>query len=86
MIYRCVNCGGNVIYEPKEGKMKCLSCGGDECQEMIPAQLPDTCVNCGTADSVFTVCISRQMSGLWYISDKRQYGVVSLWTGYYYTV
>ena len=47
MIYRCVNCGGNVIYEPKEGKMKCLSCGGDECQEMIPAQLPDTCVNCG---------------------------------------
>ncbi len=48
MIYRCKNCGGNVVFEPHEQKMKCLSCGGNECQEVVPTDYPDVCVNCGT--------------------------------------
>ena len=48
MLYRCVNCGGNVVYEPSKKKMICLSCGGDECQEVVPSQDPVICINCGS--------------------------------------
>ncbi|MGN0396354.1 MAG: hypothetical protein ACI4EF_13405 [Coprococcus sp.] len=27
--------------------MRCLSCGGNDCQEVLPSQTPDTCTNCG---------------------------------------
>ncbi|MFR5027778.1 MAG: hypothetical protein ACLTDF_02505 [Coprococcus sp.] len=45
MLYR-VNCGGNV-YEPSK-KMICMSCGGSECQEVVPSKEPMVCVNCGS--------------------------------------
>lgn len=48
MFFRCVNCGGNVVYDPQAGRMKCLSCGGTDCEEKIPAAEPSVCVNCGT--------------------------------------
>lgn len=48
MLYRCVNCGGNVVYEPSKKKMICLSCGGDECQEVVPSENPVVCINCGS--------------------------------------
>ena len=48
MLYRCVNCGGNVVYEPSKKKMICLSCGGDERQEVVPSQDPVICINCGS--------------------------------------
>lgn len=43
-----MNCGGNVVYDPKKKIMSCLSCGGEECQEIVPAQEPTICVNCGS--------------------------------------
>ena len=48
MLYRCVNCGGNVVYEPSKKKMICQSCGGDECQEVVPSENPVVCINCGS--------------------------------------
>lgn len=48
MLYRCVNCGGNVVYDPKKKLMTCLSCGGEECQETVPSQEPMVCINCGS--------------------------------------
>lgn len=48
MIYRCVNCGGNVVYEPKSGCMKCQSCGGSNCEETIPSETPLVCPSCGS--------------------------------------
>ena len=48
MLYRCVNCGGNVVYDPAKKKMVCLSCGGSDCQELVPSQEPVICINCGS--------------------------------------
>lgn len=48
LLYRCVNCGGNVVYEPSKKKMICMSCGGSECQEVVPSKEPMVCVNCGS--------------------------------------
>lgn len=33
MIYKCVNCGGNVVYDPDLQKMHCPYCDGNECDE-----------------------------------------------------
>ncbi len=48
MIYRCVNCGGNVLYDPQSGTMKCQSCGGTNCEENIASDTPLICPSCGT--------------------------------------
>lgn len=48
LLYRCVNCGGNVVYDPAKKKMVCLSCGGSDCQELVPSQEPVICINCGS--------------------------------------
>lgn len=33
MFYRCKDCGGNAVYDPKKKKMVCESCGNEETQE-----------------------------------------------------
>lgn len=48
LIYRCMNCGGNVVYDPSKKKMICLSCGGADCQEVVPSPQPMVCNNCGS--------------------------------------
>ena len=48
MIYRCVNCGGNVLYDPESGHMKCQSCGELDCEENIASETPLICPSCGT--------------------------------------
>ena len=30
MFYRCKDCGGNAVYDPKNKKMVCESCGNEE--------------------------------------------------------
>ena len=35
MFYRCKDCGGNAVYDPKKKKMVCESCGNEETQEKI---------------------------------------------------
>lgn len=34
MVYKCVNCGGNVIYSPEKHKMYCPYCESEESQEL----------------------------------------------------
>lgn len=48
MIYKCMNCGGNVVYDPQSGHMKCMSCGGSDCEQSIPSETPMICPACGT--------------------------------------
>lgn len=38
MFYRCKDCGGNAVYDPKKKKMVCESCGNEETQEKIPQE------------------------------------------------
>ena len=35
MFYRCKDCGGNAVYDPKKKKMVCESCGNEETQENV---------------------------------------------------
>lgn len=48
MIYRCKNCGGNVLYDPASKQMKCPSCDSIESQEIVPSQEPMACPNCNS--------------------------------------
>ena len=48
MIYRCVNCGGNVVYSPENRRMMCLSCGGFDCQEVVSGEKTTQCPNCNS--------------------------------------
>lgn len=34
MIYKCKNCGGDMVFEPSIGKMKCPFCDSTECEEV----------------------------------------------------
>ena len=36
------------MYDPAKKKMVCLSCGGSDCQELVPSQEPVICINCGS--------------------------------------
>lgn len=47
MFYRCKDCGGNAVYDPKKKKMVCESCGNEETQEKILQEKPHICNNCG---------------------------------------
>ena len=48
MIFKCKNCGGNVVYSPEKGKMFCPYCDGEDCQEVSDArQGLVVCSNCG---------------------------------------
>lgn len=48
MIYKCQNCGGNVIYSPEKGRMFCPYCESEESQELqTNNEAMDICPNCG---------------------------------------
>lgn len=48
MIFRCKNCGGNVIYSPERHKMYCPFCDSVDSQEKkTENQSLVTCINCG---------------------------------------
>lgn len=47
MIFKCVNCGGQVVYDPKEHSMRCLSCHGINTEELIQQTDVYSCINCG---------------------------------------
>lgn len=48
MIYKCQNCGGNVLYDPAKGVMRCPHCDGIDSEERIKNSGDMmTCGNCG---------------------------------------
>lgn len=47
MLFKCKNCGGNVIYEPGRGHMYCPHCESEESQDKLPDSSMTQCVNCG---------------------------------------
>lgn len=36
-----------MVYDPKNRRMTCQSCGGNDCQEEVPSQESAICINCG---------------------------------------
>ncbi len=52
MIFKCVNCGGNVVYSPEKQVMFCPYCEGEESQKEIDQDNCTCCVNCGAEINV----------------------------------
>lgn len=47
MIFKCRNCGGNVVYEPDKRKMICPHCESEESQVKTEGRNTGTCPSCG---------------------------------------
>lgn len=48
MIFKCKNCGGNILYNPDKGRLVCPHCEGlDSDEKLISAEYMTTCANCG---------------------------------------
>ena len=70
MFYRCKDCGGNAVYDPKKKKMVCESCGNEETQEKIPQEktisfpisVRISCANCLARDGVIAISPSLGMT------------------------
>lgn len=47
MIFRCKNCGGNIVYDPAKKAMCCPHCDSLDSEEQIGSPIMNTCVSCG---------------------------------------
>lgn len=47
MIFKCQNCGGNVVYSPEKEAMYCPHCEGTESHQKMQAESETVCANCG---------------------------------------
>ena len=73
MIFKCKNCGGNVVYDPTSGKMKCPYCDSFNSEEKIEEENLSTCRNCGAELNLkeFTSATKCDHCGTYIISDDR---------------
>lgn len=76
MIYRCKNCGGNVIYHPDKKKMYCPHCGGENSEEEIVSSVMTECANCGAPLEIsdFTSACKCAYCGSYVILDEKVEG------------
>lgn len=47
MVYKCLNCGANAIFDPDKGKMYCPHCDGIDSEQLQPGAGLNSCVVCG---------------------------------------
>lgn len=47
MLFKCKNCGGNVVYDPVSHKMICISCNATDSEELITQTDTHSCAACG---------------------------------------
>lgn len=76
MIYKCKNCGGNVVYHPDKKKMYCPHCGGEDSEEEIRSPLMAECANCGAPMefSGYTSACRCEHCGYYTILEERVEG------------
>lgn len=77
MIFKCKNCGGNVVYEPSRGRMYCPHCESEDSEDMIRGGSLTQCVNCGAPVDVRQyISASRcEHCGSYIVFDERVEGV-----------
>lgn len=76
MIFKCQNCGGNVVYSPEKGSMYCPHCEGIESQQKLAGASEETCANCGAPLSVpeFSSSTRCEHCGHYIVFDKKVEG------------
>lgn len=77
MIFKCDNCGGNVVFDPDQGRMHCPHCDGIDSQKKVTGeQSMERCINCGAPVTVTDYMSSAQCEhcGCYIIFDERVEG------------
>lgn len=76
MIFKCKNCGGNTVYNPKKGKMVCPHCDGEESQSIVAEENMTSCVNCGAPmePGEFTSAMRCPNCGSYHVFEERVRG------------
>ena len=77
MIFKCKNCGGNVVYEPSRGKMYCPHCESIDSEDTIQGGTLTQCVNCGAPVNVqnYTSASRCEHCGSYIVFNERVEGV-----------
>lgn len=73
MQFKCVNCGGNVVYDPKNGNMLCASCNSVNSEEIVKQGDSYSCPSCGGKLKVneFTSATKCEYCGAYNIIDEK---------------
>lgn len=73
MLFRCENCGGNVIYSPDKGKMYCPHCDGIDGGKIEGAGKKTECINCGAPLEIkeYNSTCKCEYCGSYIILDER---------------
>lgn len=73
MLFRCKNCGGNVVYSPDEGKMYCPHCDGIDSGKIEGVGAKTECVNCGAPLEIkeYNSTCKCEYCGSYIILDER---------------
>lgn len=79
MIFKCQNCGGNIVYNPDKGTMCCPHCEGlDSEDKIISTEYMASCVSCGApmedAIGEYTSATKCPNCGTYTILDERVQG------------
>lgn len=76
MIYKCKNCGGNVVYHPDKKKMYCPHCDGMDSEEEVKSAATAECANCGAPLEItsFTSACRCEHCGSYTILEERVEG------------
>lgn len=77
MIFKCQNCGGNVVYNPDKGAMYCPHCEGIESQQKTEGSSQEVCANCGAPITLdeFTSASKCEHCGSYIVFDERVEGM-----------
>lgn len=77
MLYKCKNCGGNVVYEPGRGRMYCPHCEGEDSEDRLDNSSMTQCVNCGAPIEVkdYISACRCEHCGSYLILNERVEGV-----------
>ena len=73
MQFKCANCGGNVVYDPSDGHMKCMSCQSVDTEEVVTQEDSYSCPSCGAKLEVndFTSATKCGYCGAYLIIDEK---------------
>lgn len=77
MLFKCKNCGGNVVYEPGRGKMYCPHCESEDSEDKIQGGVITQCVNCGAPMEVkdYASASRCEHCGCYIVFNERVEGV-----------
>lgn len=76
MIFKCENCGGNVVYAPLKGKMHCPYCDSEDSGERIGDRSLTVCPSCGgaIAPAAYASACQCEYCGNWLLFEERLEG------------